>query len=443
MSYVSFARRAIEVDPIAGPGSFTLQAGAITPYDPGDTDAALNLLFPATPTHCMNVAAKRINTKRTSVAFDPNGSQVEVPLPEASIITTDPFKLHRPLEYCEWVFEEGSPGVWRLTNRSDGRTPMQWIFDGWQPGLVANRGDATYQGNWNAVARRRTTDQLAPFPKGDPYWMSGLGDTPAWEELTVSTTALLMTGQLYTLQADDGYHLARYRVWIPEVNPLVDYRLVRIDDPLGNPIWTTLWPSIPHDSVGWQYFNAGGVIFIPGQQVALAVFPEADAGTPTFNGYYDYKRSSGSPGEGEIYHQGNGWECRIHYTDENSVDLETELRSLEAGHRMSGGGLEWDILNTDERADHTRLTLDPAVRIGSEDKYTFTWTQPSATPMKYVRIQDHYSANVEVEGFYVDDGFEPGELVRDQHAYGLDIELTDLGVSPDWEIMSYFNLPGQ
>ena len=417
--------------------NYQVKLGEFVKYDGSQT---MKLTFPSLTGEAINSTITLVNMSKVSVAqFDPNGAEAQVPgaidTPWLTNVAFTPFGPRTTFRYIT----DGT--VWLLDGQRSGKTPVHHIVGGYQPGTTYDPGDMARDGQTVGVAINRTQDRVAPQPQGAQYWVSGLGDTPAWEEVTDPSGNQIVTGQRYTLGATTGFQVVQYRPWIPEINPLINYRLVLVENPTTNPVYHVLINEIPQDSVGWITLNLPQAFWIPGDERDLIQIASSEAGLTTFNGFYDYKRSSGDPGEGEINHQGNGWDMRIHYTDENSTDLETELRSLNPGDLVSGGGLDWDILDTDERSSHTRLTVDPATRIGQEEKYTFTFSQFTATPIKYVRIVNHYSGNAEVQGLFSDTGYDPSTIVPDQNAYGVDIRVQNLQFSPDWDLIGFIN-PG-
>ena len=309
---------------------------------------------------------------------------------------------------------------------------MKWR-DVWTPGSYT-RFDTVYDNGWAMVANKSTTDRAAPQPTGDPFWVSGLGDSPAWD-IQSSTVSSILSGQRYTSLT--GGYLDGARLWIPEVNPLVSYSVYLVLDPTGTPIFDPLLTNLQPGSTGWLELNLSERLLRPGITFDLIVNSQSETGASQWSGPWDYKRSNGDPGEKEIYHQsaGGGSEMRINYVDNDETDRSTELTALQIGDEIEGGGITWEILDIDPQVDHIRFQVSPAQRIASEAVYTFTFTTYAPTPIQYVRILNHYVAVPEVQGLYSESGYSG--ITPDQNAYGIDIRVQGAVVSEDWDLLAH------
>ena len=61
--------------------------------------------------------------------------------------------------------------------------------------------DQVRDNGWLMIANKTTSDRAAPQPTGAPYYISGLGDTPAWEPNNVISSCLLYTSDAADDQA--------------------------------------------------------------------------------------------------------------------------------------------------------------------------------------------------------------------------------------------------
>ncbi len=296
-----------------------------------------------------------------------------------------------------------------------------------------HKNDVVTQAGWLAIANKTTEDVPAPQPVGDPIWVED--DVPSWTEDTQNTN-ILYTGQRYTYPFNA--YLKSIRFWVPAGSIGTQLTIWLVTDPLGNPNSTVLIPTFTVTDDEDQMWNPvpQGLIVIPdGTTFDIVMVQRPTTGESSWNGYWDYKRSSGDPGEGEIYHQGGGAQMRIHKTDENDVDQTTNLEAVQPGDTIAGGGITWTVLSVDIYGDHVRYDVEPNTR-ASEEKYTFTFTSWAPLPIPNVEIANYHSGNSNVQGLISTSSYPDG-ITLDQNAYGVDIQYQEMNVSDDWDFMAY------
>lgn len=335
-----------------------------------------------------------------------------------------------PVEHHE---DWHSPAVdtWRrlLDAELDDRARPRGI---WTPGRY-RRNDMVLDSGWMMVAKRDTEERPAPQPIGQPFWVSGLGDTPGWNTQN-ATTSIILSGQRYTWNVV-GYVVGA-RAWIPDTSQ--QYQMLLIRDPAGIPIqW---WGErFTPGSTGWRTVNVERHLVESGQVADFfLVAREGSATFSSFTGFYTYKRTNGNPSSGEIWHQssGGGNEMRVHHDDKNSVDLELQLESLAVGDTISGGGIDWDITSTDHQGSHVRFGVTPATR-AQEGDYTFTFESIDPATLNYVQIANHYLSVPSVQGLLSTDQTPPGLITPDENAYGVDLQVQEAVLPEDWQAYAF------
>lgn len=292
--------------------------------------------------------------------------------------------------------------------------------------------DMVRDGSWTMIANKATTERPAPQPQGQAVWVSDIPGTPIWT-LQSATTSSLMVGQRYIL--DESAFLLALRMDWAEITPTVQHTLWVMVDPLGAPSSSKIAGPFVPDATGWVTFPQGAILVRPG--LAFDVFMVSNSiDTPSsWSGEWDYKRLNGDPLPREIWHQaaGGGAEMRINHIDRNDDNWSTQLEALHVGDKIAGGGGDWEIISTDHQIDHVRFGVTPAYRV-VDGIYIFQFTSYAPQPIAYNRADDHFLSDPAVQGFYSETGYD--NIVFDNHAYGVDIEMQEAAVSDDWDLVA-------
>lgn len=308
---------------------------------------------------------------------------------------------------------------------------MLWR-DEWTPGTLAEPHEVYTQGGFVMVCVRETNDPPAPQLQGSPFFISGLGDTPAWTNDS-DTAGFVSTGQRYTIAT--AKLALGFRVWPPVADPLQLYQVFIINNPAGvAPIVELLTGEFSVTTVEW-FDVATAIRLLPSGGVFDLVIAAASAAIPvSTSALYTYKRSNGPPSSGEINHQSNNTNMRIHHTDKDGIDRQALLEGLSPGDGVSGGGIEWLIVTSTLNANDVDFEVTPATR-AQEGDFTMQFTAQVAASVPSVSIAGHFSGNAEVEGRKGVDTLTSPTL--NQNAYGVDIFVQDVIASPDWKLVSF------
>lgn len=382
------------------------------------------------------------------------------------IFTPDPSPIGMPEEHAEWIVrqlrriqesgvissEEVLDNRERIITleqhppRTDNPHQTNWANLLNKPSCVMNwRGaysadkapfaacDVVLDAGWAMVANKSTEDRPAPQPQGEPYWILDQVGAPTWV-LQSANVSNLIVGQRYTAQRS-GY-LTAVRFDRAEATPTVEHSLWVVTDPTGMPGSQKIVGPVVPDNTGWVVFPQGALFVLSGQVFDAFLMSQAISVPSSFAGTWDYKRSNGNPSSKEIWHQsaGGGLEMRINHIDDDDADRQVDLEKLVVGDQIEGGSGNWTITAVDHQLDHVRFNVDPAERI-TEGKYLFTFTTYAPQPIAYNRADNHYAGDARVQGFYSETGY--ANIMLDEHAYGVDVQVQDAFISPDWDPLAY------
>lgn len=303
---------------------------------------------------------------------------------------------------------------------------MRWQGP-WQPGREYDAFDVVPDEQWTMIANKQTFDKPAPQPSGDPAFVSGLGDTPSWTS-DQDTEKQIIFGQRYSV-AESGY-VTGFRLWVPVVNSLITYELISVGDPLGTPTFDVVVPEFVPTATGWLESTGHLQLVGAGVTFDLIAVVVSHTGESTFNHDWDYQRSNGDPATGNIHHQSGGGEMRIHHFDFGGTDRKTALEALVPGDQVEAGGIDWDITSISLQTDHIRIGVIPTSRAANGEQ-TITFTTFTASAIDYVHITDHYVSNSAIRGFKSLGAYD--DLTLDDDAYGVDIQIQNAVISPDWD----------
>ena len=307
-----------------------------------------------------------------------------------------------------------------------------------------HHGDIVTAGDWTQRALRTTEDNPEPIGDGNQFWLSGLGDTPAWsnQQQTVKQMALVQRVRV----VNGLFNLSR-RLWVAQSAATVKYELWLVSDPLGTPAFSNLLPSfVPNlgDVGTWFQVPSGRTVESPGSVFDVVLFITSEDSPTTWSAEWDYKTKNGSPAatDGEIWHNSAGGSrtMAVSRDDKNGTNQQTNLDNLNPGDLIAAGGQTWQIAQRVSESWGATLTVDPGTRI-NENTYLFTFTQYGAQAIDYTQILGHYTPQprpgIFVGGGLSTTGYNPQTVVIDDTCYGVDCQLENAILSPDWEYRAY------
>lgn len=303
----------------------------------------------------------------------------------------------------------------------------------WTPNHMYQKGDQVSHCGWLAIARQNTFDQACPQPYGTP--ITEFNNDPA-AAFTTETALSVNAVALGVRYQGDVYHgilnEIRFFTVTASTDYFYDFYLVDAD---AN--YCPIASQVQFAATGWHRIELSQRLVINQSEWDLiCIVTNHDAGSSTFNGPWNYADGDGAPVSGQILHQNNGWEVRIHYTDNNSTDQTANLQTLVTGDTIDITGQQWRVVDVISTAGtYITLHVTPALRAGA-GLYTATFTHYTATDIDYPRILNQYLANANVDGFFDtdSDGYPPS---TDDNSYGLDVLFQPAQTSADWDVQAF------
>lgn len=318
------------------------------------------------------------------------------------------------------------------------RLQIMYFQFGYSPGDTVESGGVVSDDGYLCIANVTTDTKAAPQPSGSVFWASELGafelpDTPAWQSTTVDENYII-TAQRYTFP--QGMYLKRVRIWATEIDTSnYQYEVWSVTNPGQPDEDRQLWTSYFATEVGWNVITGPPILIAAGVVLDIAIIKVSQAQDQAMNALYVYKNDNGNPGEGEIFHQSSGI-MRVHKTDKDDVDRTAFLEAMDIGDTITNTstGTTWSITLVDIRGSHVRYTLEPVLR-DPESETTFSFVQKTSYPLPYVWLTDHYVSASEIQGGFTVDNY--ADIVWNNDAHGIDIELEAITFSTDWTILSF------
>lgn len=290
------------------------------------------------------------------------------------------------------------------------------------------------------ISNKATSERAAPQAIGPQVSLIEEAGTPSFVEQSVNQSALIIGQRLAATEGN--VFIQQAGLYIPD--DLVGFKaeLWIVRDPTGNPAARVLLPEFTitlADTEQWLYLPIGSIFFDDSVAADLVGRFTPTVGENSFNGTWDYKRSNGDPGSGEINHQSgsNQNQMRVHQNDEDDDNRTADLDNIGAGSKISMGtsGFEWTVLSASKSGSVYTFIVEPASR-AQEDKSNFTFTYYDLLPIPYYRADNHYAAIPSVQGFEGAE-YDGPNMTLNNHAYGVDVRFRDAQVSDDWDVMVF------
>lgn len=293
------------------------------------------------------------------------------------------------------------------------------------------RGQVVHTHAWQCIALRTTNESPTPYATGNPFWLSGLGDTPAWQAQQINASAVVT---VLRTKWDRNGMVNRIRFHVDEIGPNITYEMGVVAEPLSAaPRYLVLMPETEMNAAGWTVWPVGGAIKLSGQLDDYVLIKRSKVTPQGFSAPWDQKNKNGNPSSKEMNHQNSGAQMRFHHTDATENNQRTNLEAVPAGAELTAGGTTWSITNVSTQGSHVRYDVNPAVRL-SEDERQYSFSYGTAAPLGVVYIQDHYLANPNAWGMIGTAYDEHGAL--DKNQYGIDVELEGIAISDDWNVIT-------
>jgi len=300
---------------------------------------------------------------------------------------------------------------------------VRWRGPSWD-GTKHLKNDMVRDGDWLMIANKDTLDKPAPQPMGNPaYVYAGASTT---DTLTAKE---LRTGQRYVFAT--SLYITGWRAYTVTGNT---YRTFIVSDPDGVGEITELlsWEAI---TTGWVEYSIAPTIYPEGTTFELWLAIAEPDPTPTvFSGDWQYltPNNPAIPASGQIIQADKEIASLRVSVDDITSDRGAELRLMTAGDVIVGpGGLRWSVQVVTDYTTWIEYTVAPAQQDIPDGVGTFTFETVVATPITTVVDPDYFLGNDAVSGLYIIDNGAP---VATQDAYGIDIQVQEANISPDWDM---------
>lgn len=291
------------------------------------------------------------------------------------------------------------------------------------------QNDVLVDGDWTMVANKDTGDRPAPQPYGDPFqkYTGTIGEQ-------ITTAKRIIFGTRYS-SVESGFLLS-YRVYVIAGN---NYDVWSVEDPLGTAIKTQLIQFTAVNS-GWIENGLPGNLIPAGSVLDVVCAVNEPDPTPDVLGPWNWNyitpNNDSAPFTAQIIHANKALGLiRIHKSDDDLIDRGAQLLALQVGDIIDGVGQRWNIGSITDDGDYVTFGVDPAAQGSPDGVSAFQFETVTATPITYGFDFDYWFGDATGAGLYIADGIYDN-IVPDDNAYGIDIEVQAATISPDWDVLA-------
>jgi len=320
----------------------------------------------------------------------------------------------------------GASGM--IDNQSVERiNPMRW-HNKWIPATYLKH-DTVIDSDWTMVANKETTDRPSPQAVGLPVLIYN-GSSP-----TLPVTAKSVVSGISIQGGEKAYWVSGYSAYTVTGN---FYRIFTVDK---DDVIKEL-ASFTASETGWKEFVLPLTLipaysdFILAQSVA-----EPDPSPTIWSGDWDYltPQNDADPLTGQIVQSGKSpSNLRIHKFDKASADRGTELLALTPGDIIEAVGMRWSIqLAPIDNGIWVGIVVAPAQQGSGSGTQTFNFETVSPTPITIVVDTNYWLTNQLGTGLIRGvHSLDEGATVYTDDAYGVNFELQEAYISPDWDLLA-------
>jgi len=280
----------------------------------------------------------------------------------------------------------------------------------------------TVVGNWLSVSNKETSEYPVPTPSGDPFYVYD-GTSPT----NITSAKQVVIGNRYSL-TQDGY-LSAWRI-----NTVVGnkYKIYSVEDPLGAAEINFQFEFTATTS-GWTEFGGLPIVVQGGLVFDLVVIINEPDPTPiTFNGNWDYQTTNTTPISGQITHPNNNrGGISVSKTDNNTNDRSSDLAGLTVGDIIDASSVSWSIQSVTDQGTYIDFGVAPQTQNSTTGVQNFVFNTVATSLITYVEDVDYWNTEPNVQGFISSTGYN--DIVLNQNAYGIDIQVQTAKIPVDWD----------
>ncbi len=312
------------------------------------------------------------------------------------------------------------------------RNDVVKYYGPYETGQFSPKGRLVVVSGFMCIANKDTYDYPAPVPVGDPFWLSGWGDTPPLIK-SFSAPGNQVTVGLRIVTETRGF-INAVRFYATQAGAAIKHELystVWRDTPLQRTDQLIVVDGVAQE--GWVTLPIGDEVYRPGTPVELWLRTrDTSANASTQVATYVYEHENGNPDSEKAAHQSNPAQIRFHNTPKTGPDMAPFFATMEPGDEISGGGVTWTVDDVDNRGSHTRFVITPATRVEEGDvQFTFTHYADIGHPYGYEL--DTWDGDPEIVGLY--DLVGGVWQVVNNFGYNVDMQVVPANVSEDWDVI--------
>ena len=373
-----------------------------------------------------------------------SGAVGEPAAPEDQVFTQG---IGFPLRPVDGVPPPDTGEIFNSENVAQGNF-MQWLPQGWEEGKYHTRGSVVSNGQFAMIASQLTLEYPYPAPDGNPTY--GL---PSFAPATQSSNSVVYSGHDYVVT--ESVWARRLRVWVTQLTPDTNYRLVSV---IQRPTDTSPTTQVAEEPVliagAWTVVAALNSILPAGTTIRLyidALNSGADQ-IVTCGWRYDGRSQTVPPLLSGWNHDNSNTLVRIDKTDLDDTDRSSELAGITPDSTLVFANTATpSVFNqyrvTGALTDQGTYFEYPVVLqeqgeggLASGVTTTLTANIPIPQPTEYAE----QAATVPtptwatVQGYLAYDGVEQPAGVN--NSYGIDIEC-EASINPtEWDVFSVSSL---
>ncbi len=291
-----------------------------------------------------------------------------------------------------------------------------------------SKNDMVTDGGWTMIANKDTSDRPAPQAIGPELSLySGSSPTaPITAKSVVTGTRVTATSIGFWLNSYEVYTVAgnNYRVFSVNAVGAVSELL-----------------SFNASSTGWLLFNLPILAIPTGSDFAILQSVSEPDPTPTvWTGDWNYltPNNANNPLAGQAVQSDKLLGIlKIHKTDDNGGNRESELLSLNSGDIIEALGMRWSIQSIADNATFVSFGVAPAQQGSPEGVTGFSFETVTATPITTMVDIDYWTNNpgtqITVSGLY---SIDEDPFTETGSAYGINMNIQEASISDDWDLVA-------
>jgi hypothetical protein len=200
---------------------------------------------------------------------------------------------------------------------------MQFMSQGWEEGKAHPRGSVVTNGIFSMVANKLTLAQPYPTPDGNPTFT-----LPAFTPTTQTDTSVIYSGHVWTFT--ESVLVKTLRIWVTQVTPDTNYRVVIVKSVLGSDPVTTVIEEPILTAGQWSNIAFLNDLVVAGTTLLVYIDGLNSGGSNEVTGGWTYNGQDNvsAPARGGWNQNNARTTLRIDKIDLDGTDRATELDGI-------------------------------------------------------------------------------------------------------------------